>query len=101
VSEAKNQVGFYYIEVRPTAEYKTFRAQEIRGKDGIERGGGQRADGAWETVKWLVGKQLAHVEKDGTLVADHPDAKELFDQLSSPPKRIRGDRFEARDGKQK
>lgn len=39
---------------------------------------------------------MAHVE-NGKLVADHPDAKELFDELGSEPKYIEGDRFEAKD----
>lgn len=88
--------GFYHIEVRPKEEYKRFRARQVGEKAGIERVGGQREDGVWETVKWLVGKELAHVE-NGRLVADHRDAKELFDRLDSAPKHIEGNRFEAKD----
>lgn len=94
---AKKQGEFYYIEIRPIAEYKTFRTLKNTGeKDGIERVGGQREDGSWETVKWLVNKVMAHVEK-GKLVADHSDAKELFDKLDAEPKHIEGNRFEAKD----
>jgi len=65
-------------------------------KSGIERVVGQRADGIWDTVKWLVSTAMAHVE-NGRLVADHTNAKELFDRLDSEPKHIEGNRFEAQD----
>ena len=96
MSYAKNQAGFYYIEIRLTAKYKTFRTQRAGEKDGIERVGGQRADGVWETVKWLVSREMAHVE-NGKLVADHSHAKELFDRLDAEPKFIEGNRFKAQE----
>jgi len=65
-------------------------------KNGIERVGGQRENGSWDTVKWLVSKEMAHVE-NGKLVPDHKDAKELFDELGSQPKHIKGDIFKAKD----
>lgn len=94
---AEKQGGFYYIEVKPIAEYKTFRTlRNTSEKDGIERVGGQREDGSWDTVKWLVNKEMAHVE-NGKLVADDPAVKELFDRLGSKPKQIEGVRFRAKD----
>lgn len=93
---ATGEGEFYHIEVRPKEEFKTFRTQDVGEKGGLERVGGQRENGSWDTVKWLVSKEMAHVE-NGKLVADHPDAKELFDELGSEPKHIEGDRFEAKD----
>ncbi len=93
---ATGEIGFYHIEVRPKEDYKRFRAQDVGEKGGIERVGGQCEDGVWETVKWLVGKELEHVE-NGRLVADHRNAKELFDRLDSEPKHIEGNSFEAKD----
>ena len=87
---------FYHIEVRPKEEFVTFRTQDVGKKNGIERVGGQRENGSWDTVKWLVSKEMAHVE-NGKLIADHPDAKELFDELGTEPKQIEGDLFEAKD----
>jgi len=87
---------FYHIEVRPKGEFVTFRTQDVGGKGGIERVGGPRENGSWETVKWLVSKEMAHVE-NGKLVPDHTDAKELFDELGSQPKHIKGDIFKAKD----
>ena len=97
MSYAKNQNGFYYIEVKPVEEYKRFRTlgADSGEKDGIERVVGQRADGVWETVKWLVGKESAHVE-NGSLVADNSSAKKLFERLDSEPKHIAGNRFKAK-----
>ena len=96
MTAAKNRTGFHYIEVRPVENYKAFRARAIGDTDGIERVVGQRADGVWETVKWLVGKTLAHVE-NGSLVADYAAAQELFDRFDSQPKHIEGNRFEAQE----
>ncbi len=87
---------FYHIEVRPKQAYKTFRSRDVGEKTGIERVGGQREDGVWETVKWLVRKDLARVE-GGRLVAECRAAQELFDRFASEPKHIEGTRFEAQE----
>ena len=92
----ENQSGFYYIEIRAKAPYKTFRVFAVGDKSGIERVAGQRADGSWETVKWLVSKELAHVE-NGKLVAESPEAIELFDKFYSAPEQIEGNLFKAKD----
>lgn len=92
---AKNESGFYYVEIRPLAEYKTFRVRDLGEKEGIERVVGQRADGVWDTVKWLIGKKLAHIA-GGKLVADCRDVQELFEKLGCEPKHIEGNRFEAK-----
>jgi hypothetical protein len=72
-----------------------FRVQDVGERGGIERVAGRRASGSWSTLKWLIGKELAHVE-GRTLVADSVDARRVLARLGSPPVRIRGDRFEAR-----
>lgn len=94
-SDANGTGGFYHIEIKSLAEFKRFRAQDVGKKGGIERVGGQRSDGTWETVKWLVGKEMAHIE-DGRLIADHNDAQELFDRLETVPRHIELDRFNAK-----
>ena len=94
-SSAIGECKFYHVEVRPQCEFKVFRVQDVGKKGGVERVGGQRENGLWETVKWLVGKELAHVE-NGALIADHHYAQELFDKLGSAPKHIEGDRFEVK-----
>ena len=94
---ATGEGEFYHIEILPKQEFKTFRTQDVGKKGGIERVGGQRENGSWDTVKWLVSKKMAHIE-NGTLVADHPDAQELFDELKSVPKQIKGDIFKAKHG---
>ncbi|HEV8593726.1 MAG TPA: hypothetical protein VGQ55_16595, partial [Pyrinomonadaceae bacterium] len=54
------------------------------------------SSGSWDTVKWLVSKDYAHVEGK-TLVPDHEDAKSLFEDLGSKPVHVKGDYFEAKD----
>ena len=93
-TRAVGEGRFYHIEIRSQQGFKTFHAQKFGIEDGIERVGGQRADGSWETVKWLVSKELAHVE-NGRLIADDKEARTLFDKLNFVPKHIEGDRFAA------
>jgi hypothetical protein len=85
---------FYHIEVRPKDEFVTFRNQDVGDTGGIERVSGKRESGSWDTATWLVSKDMAHVE-NGRLIADHPDAQKLFDELGSTPQHIMGDVFKA------
>src|SRR5512134_902133 len=87
--------NYYHIEVREGSDFETFRTQDVGDPGHLQRVAGKRASGSWATVKWLIGKEDAHVE-DGKLVGDTRDAKELIKKLRSRPVQIRGDRFEAK-----
>ena len=87
---------FYHIEVRPKDEFVTFRNQDVGERGSIERVSGKRESGSWDTATWLVSKGMAHIE-NGRLVADHPDARKLFDELGSTPQHVKGDIFKAQD----
>jgi hypothetical protein len=87
---------FFHIEVRPKSEFTEFRTQDVGSKGGIERVAGKRAGGAWSTQKWLIAKNQAHVE-GRSLVGDSADARKVLALLGTTPKRIRADRFSARD----
>lgn len=92
---SKGGGAFFHIEVRPRSEFKTFRTQDVGSSGGIERVAGKRGSGSWDTQKWLIGKDHAHIE-NGRLVADSADARHVLDALGSPPKHIEADRFRAR-----
>ena len=83
---------FFHIELRPSAEFVRFRVQDVGAPGGVERLAGQRANGAWDTAKWLVEKTHAHLE-DGRLVPDSAEARKLLRSLGSPPRHVGGDRF--------
>lgn len=85
---------FFHIEVRPKEEFKTFRTQDVGEQGGIERVAGKRGSGSWDTQKWLISKQHAHLD-DGKLVADTDDAREILEELGSSPRHLSGDRFQA------
>ena len=87
--------NYYHVEVREGGEFETFRTQDVGDPGHLQRVSGKRASGSWATVKWLIGKEDAHVE-DGTLVGDTKDAKDLIKKLRSRPVQINGDRFQAR-----
>ena len=89
------QGDYYHIGVREKNDFQTFRTHDIGDEGGLQRLAGKRSSGSWDTVKWLVSKDMAHVEK-GRLVADHEDARELLDSLGSQPRHVKGDFFEAR-----
>lgn len=86
---------FYHVGVRDKAQFETFRTHDVGDEGGIERVAGQRENGSWDTVKWLISKKLAHVH-DGELVPDHEDAKSVLDQLGSKPRHVEGDLFTAK-----
>lgn len=86
---------YYHVEVREGGGFETFRTQDVGDPGHLQRVSGKRSSGSWTTVKWLIGKEDAHVE-DGKLVGDTKDVKDLIRKLGSKPVRIGGDRFEAR-----
>ena len=86
---------YYHVGVRDKSDFETFRTHDIGDEGGLQRLAGKRSSGSWDTVKWLISKDFAHVE-NGRLVADHDDAQELLDRLGSTPKHVKGDFFEAR-----
>src|SRR5574341_1469139 len=63
---------YYHIEVRPKGEFTTFRTQDVGKKGGIQLVAGKRSSGSWDDQKWLIGKELAHVEH-GKLMPDTSD----------------------------
>jgi hypothetical protein len=87
---------FFHIEVRPRREFKTFRTQDVGRKGGIERVAGRRSSGSWDTQKWLISKEHAHL-RSGRLVADSEDAKRVLSMLGSKPVHLSGNRFKAKD----
>ena len=89
------QGKYYHVEVRDGSDFETFRTQDVGDPGHLQRVSGKRSSGSWATVKWLIGKEDAHVE-DGKLVGDTQDAKDLLKKLRSKPVQIRGDRFEAK-----
>ena len=92
---ATGEGDFYHIEVRPKSEFTTFRTHDVGERGGIERVAGKRSSGSWDTQKWLISKEHAHVE-GGKLVADTEQARVLLDSLGSKPTHIDADRFRAK-----
>lgn len=86
---------YYHVEVRPKREFTTFRTQDVGRRSGIERVAGKRSSGSWDTQKWLIGKEHAHLEGD-RLVPDTREAREVLGRLGAEPTHVRGDRFRAR-----
>lgn len=85
---------YYHVEVRPKGQFTSFRTQDVGAPGGIERVAGKRSSGSWDTQKWLIGKEHAHVEGNA-LIADTQAAREVLESLSSTPQHISGDRFKA------
>jgi len=92
---ARGRGGFFHIQVRPRTEFVSFRNQDVGTRGGIERVAGQRANGSWDTQKWLIGKSEAHIDGN-RLVPDSLAAEKALAQLGSLPRRLGGDRFIAK-----
>lgn len=86
---------FFHIEVRRPRDFVRFRVQDVGGKGGIERVAGLRASGSWDTQKWLISKDQAHIE-GGLLVPDTADARKVLGSLGSGAQHVTGDRFKAK-----
>ena len=86
---------FYHVTVRDKNDFQTFRTHDIGDDGGIERVTGQRSSGSWDTVKWLISKEMAH-KRGNTLVADHDDARQVLEELGSKPRHVEGDLFTAK-----
>lgn len=87
---------YYRIEVRPKAEFITFRNQDVGKPGALERLAGKRSSGSWATQAWLISKADAHLEGD-KLVPDSQDARDLLAKLGSEPVHQKGDIFTAKD----
>jgi len=86
---------YYRIEVRPRAEFVSFRTQDVGRPGHIQRVAGRRASGSWATASWLISKSDAHA-RGGRLVADTRAAQGVLRALGSAPVHVAGDRFKAR-----
>ena len=92
---ARGTGRFFHIQVRPRGEFVSFRNQDVGARGGIERLAGQRANGSWDTQKWLIGKTEAHLD-GSALVPDTAAARKVLSQLGSTPRHLGGDRFIAK-----
>src|SRR5215203_88363 len=79
---SRGQGEYYHIEVRPRSEFVTFRTQDVGARGHIQRVTGQRETGSWATVKWLIGKEDAHL-RGGKLIPDTKAARDLLNKLGS------------------
>jgi hypothetical protein len=86
---------YFHIAVRPKEDFVTFRTQDVGEAGHIQRVAGKRKSGSWDTIKWLISKQDAHID-DGRLVADTDAAKDALSNLGSTPKHVEGDMFKAK-----
>lgn len=90
------QGRFYRIEIRPKGEFKTFRIQDVGKKGDLERLAGKRASGSWDTVTWLIEKDVAHIDRTGKLVFDDAKVKESLEkQIRGRIVHVKGDIFKA------
>lgn len=86
---------YFHIEVRPPGSFVAFRVQDVGGPGGVQRVAGMRANGTWDTQKWLIEKTHARLQDD-KLVPVTAEAGKLLDSLGSAPRHTEGDRFTAR-----
>jgi hypothetical protein len=86
---------YYHVEVLPKTGFVTFRTQDVGEHGHIQRVAGKRPGGSWATVKWLIGKEDAHVEGD-RLIPDTKGAKDVIKQIGAQPVHLKGDIFKAK-----
>jgi hypothetical protein len=89
------QGDYYHVEVAPKSGFVTFRTQDVGKRGHLQRVAGKKETGQWVTVKWLIGKEDAHV-RGKKLIPDTKAAKNLIEELGVQPVQIIGDRFTAK-----
>jgi hypothetical protein len=88
------QGNYYHVTVRPKKEFATFRTHDVGEPGHIQRVAGKRSSGSWDTLKWLISKQDAHVE-GGRLIADTQEVEKVLATLGSQPVHVKGNVFKA------
>src|SRR5262245_16956859 len=86
---------YYHVGVRRKEDFVTFRTQDVGEPGRVQRVAGKRQSGSWDTVKWLISKEVAHIEA-GQLVGDTADARDAIAKLGSTPVHVKADLFEAK-----
>ena len=86
---------YYHIAVRPKEDFASFRTHDVGEPGHIQRVAGKRSSGSWDTVKWLISKQDAHLDGE-ELIADSAEAEEALAKLGSKPTHVEGDMFAAK-----
>jgi hypothetical protein len=86
---------YYHVEVLPDTGFVTFRTQDVGKQGHIQRVAGKRSSGSWETVKWLIGKDDAHVQGN-KLVPDTKGARDVLKEIGAQPVHLNGDIFKAK-----
>lgn len=86
---------FYRVVVRDKNDFVLFRNHDVGKRGHVERLAGQRANGRWATVSWLIDKNEAHMNDRGILVGNNKDVKDVLAELRRKPKHLKGDIFEA------
>src|SRR5262249_59848345 len=87
--------NYFHVGVRPKKEFVTFRTQDVGEPGHLQRVAGKRESGSWDTVKWLISKEDAHVE-GSKLIPDTEEVRKLLAKLGSEPVHVKGDIFEAK-----
>ncbi len=86
---------YFHVIVKPKGVFKFFRTQDVGEKGHIQRVAGKKANGSWNTVKWLISKEDAHIESNN-LIPDSKEAEDLLNTLDSKPVYQKGDVFKAK-----
>lgn len=97
---SRGEGDYFHVTLRNKDLFIRFRTQDVGEKGGIQRVAGQRPNDTWADQKWLISKDMAHVE-NGYLVADDEDARNLLRRFGSVPRHVEGDLFKARPVRRK
>lgn len=89
---------YYRIVVRSKNQFSSFRLHDVGRKGHIQRLAGKRRGGGWDTQAWLISKTDAGVS-GGALVGKTASARSVISKLSTKPRRVKGDVFQAKPRK--
>jgi len=88
----KGEGDYFHVVVRDKNQFEKFRTQDVGHNGHSLRVAGQRPNGNWQTVKWLIAKSDATIV-NGYLHGTRDKTRKLLSQFHYVPRHVTGDIF--------
>jgi hypothetical protein len=96
---ATGEGEYFHVVLRDKNQFSEFRSQDVGDAGHTTRVAGKRNNGTWDTLKWLIKKTDAHIDRQGYLRADREKEQHILSQLGSVPRHKNADIFQAKPRK--
>jgi len=91
---------YYHIMVNPKEDFTLFISKNVDRNGFIKEISGRKLNGNLAIHKWLISKNIAHIDNN-RLVPDLTEAKKFLQTLRGNIRRINGDIFQVKLNEEK